>query len=766
MADLRDVYGRLLGRQYQKSVFADLRDQKQQGRETVATCPFCGKKQKFSFASDKPLWRCWSCGRAGDWITYLEIRQGLDFRGALEQLAKEAGVELSVADKQRSQEYARKADLLEAADRVLIEALHSPEGQDVYEYLTRRGYSAADIDAMHLGAYASPDTLKPLCEQYTDEEIRQAGLFTKGYGTTHRLTLVWRDLAGRAVGLVARSLLSDQELKAAGEQKYKYSWRFKAGENLLGIERLRGSRSAVLVEGVLDTPYIAAQGVPMVSTGGTNFNTAHISLLERVGVSEVLLLFDRDEAGQKAIDRALQTLQKSGSLLRPYVVSLPEGFKDPDELVRKRGLGALQKCLDRAENWAAWQARYIARQHDMNTDRGLETAVDQALAAYNGLRDPVDRMQFKQSLLRVVPLDWGDIEARQGRLAEQEALSRNRALLSGLINDLQQKASEGAFLEAELALEAGLQEIRGNRVSIPEPYTAEDFRADIQTMTEGLRTGWGGLDNLGLRIPEGAVTLVAGRPSHGKTAFLINLLFQLVVNYPDRRFYFFSYEEARARLAVRLLMLIGGQVLDAHANYNAHLSYLRERTGTNENISDALARYERFTSMGRLWLLDKRLTAEDLGATIAELCQRGVPGAFLVDYIQKVPVRKPQPQRYLDVKQVSDILLAQAVSQNVPIVMGAQLGRATGMSDKVRLDNLREAGDLEQDASLVLGLFNPAMEKAQGEEQKETKEAVVDLQVSILKNRVGAGTGRPPVCLRFNRATQRITDGNDKTGNF
>ena len=98
--------------------------------------------------------------------------------------------------------------------------------------------------------------------------------------------------------------------------------------------------------------------------------------------------------------------------------------------------------------------------------------------------------------------------------------------------------------------------------------------------------------------------------------------------------------------------------------------------------------------------------------------------------------------------------------------MGAQLGRSQGQASKVRLDNLRESGDIEQDASLVLGLHNPAVETQQ-EDGLEESRSVVDLEVNVLKNRGGqAGASR---VLDFDRPVLTIRDrtpvlrkGNDR----
>ena len=183
----------------------------------------------------------------------------------------------------------------------------------------------------------------------------------------------------------------------------------------------------------------------------------------------------------------------------------------------------------------------------------------------------------------------------------------------------------------------------------------------------------------------------------------------MLKRYPELAFAFFSYEESRRALALKLIMLEAGVVLDrdrpAH-NFGHYLRYFKEERQTRPAIEEAISLYESWTSSGRLLLSDQRLSAEDLSVTIGHLSGRGPLGAVFVDYIQKVLSRSLLRQRFQDIQRVSGLLLDTAVRLDLPVILGAQLGRDKDSKDKVRLDNLRESGDIEQDANLVLGLLN------------------------------------------------------------
>jgi replicative DNA helicase len=350
-------------------------------------------------------------------------------------------------------------------------------------------------------------------------------------------------------------------------------------------------------------------------------------------------------------------------------------------------------------------------------------------------------------------LTEAELQDRAQLYTAQVAQQQATTLLRDLTRRLRQHVDDNDLAGAQMALRQGLEGLQQSRGAVPpEPYVLPDVIADLQRTSQGLITGWQSLDRL-IHIPSGAITLFAGRPGHGKTTVLLNLLVNLLERYPDRAFYLYSYEEARAILALKIIMLLAGKVLHHEFNQEAYLGYLKGLRGTDAAIERAKERFEEYTQSGRLWLQDRRLAAEDLAASIASL--RGQAGAVLVDYIQKVPLTRPASQRYLEVKEASALLLEQAVQTNIPIIVGAQLGRAQGTGQKVRLDNLREAGDLEQDAALVVGIYNTSVERVE-DEGREDPEPVVDLELSILKQRGGVA-GRKAT-LAFERPTLRLRD--------
>ena len=781
MTDIQNIYSILLARGYQETLFSSLTGQrKKEGKEIRVDCPICSSEGNFSYSTQKPLWHCWSCGAGGDWLDFMQKVKGLDFQRALQELASPAGVELSPQSQQAYQAYTRKADILEEAQELFKKRLMAGldiRDEAVLQYLADRGYTAQEMLDMELGAYTDRRELQEYLKSkgYTEKEIRDSGLLTSGFGEDYLLAFLWRDASGRAIGLVGRSIAIGQ--KTDGLSKYRYSAGFHKGEGLIGFSSARGSERIILLEGVLDALYLNFRGFKSVAVGGTELSATQLQALQLAGCKELLLAMDMDEAGQKATEKIVKNL--SSSSLRVYVVSLPDNFKDADELIREKGSEAFQQALDKAERWSSWMARRIFSKHDTSADRGIDSALEEAQELYSELEDAILAKSFRDGLLKASGLTEKELDGRLEKAYQMASSRRAQALLGDRLQDIQKKAQDGDLTGAEAELSKALREVRATRgLEAPEPYLLEDLSEDIVSSPEALSTGWDSLDKLA-KIPAGALTIIAGRPGQGKTTFQLNLLNNFLNLYPDKSFYYFSYEEARKAIALKLIMMRAGVVIQAESNYGAYIHYMKARESRKraidealltipdgatfhmihsephyEKIEQALEEYEELTLTERLLLCDEMYPSDDLATVIGLLAKKGNTGAVIVDYIQRIPTQS-QSQRYLELKIVSSRLLEQAVQLDIPIILGAQLNRSMD-NTKPRLENLRESGDIEQDANLVLSLYTPEVEAMEKADFMAKIPAEVDMEVSILKNRGGA-SGRK-ITLSFNRPVLRISE--------
>jgi replicative DNA helicase len=288
-----------------------------------------------------------------------------------------------------------------------------------------------------------------------------------------------------------------------------------------------------------------------------------------------------------------------------------------------------------------------------------------------------------------------------------------------------------------------------------QAYTLEDLQRDLQQAKEGLKTGYKDLDDI-VRIPNAAITLVGGRPSHGKTTFMLNLLLNLINQYPDLHFYFFSYEETRQQIAIKLINILSAPWLFEEAKNLLQLEgYLKLGTTSFPLVENGKKQYQELMESGRLRIIDDTFYIQNFPKIIESLKGKVPLGCVFIDYIQKIKNKQRFGTRQLELANTSNIILETAKRYSIPIILGTQLGRDKENKNKVKLDNLREAGDLEQDANLVLGLHNQAMEEAQ-DKQTQLTNRKVDLTITPLKNR--NGIVNKTVTLEFDRPLLQIKD--------
>lgn len=318
------------------------------GRNWTGLCPFHDDKNpSFVVSTEYGHYRCWSCGAKGDVFTWVMETQKLTFGEALKALAKEAGVELP---KSRA-----KPEASDSWDAAMSSALSFFRDQLkktplAANYVAGRGIPEAAAAKWELG-YA-PDVGEALAMHlqkagFTLAECRKLFLVDQDAGGGYfdkfrgRLMFPIRDERSRLVAFGGR-IIGD------GQPKYINSGDtplFSKSRVLYGLDRAKEAVSkakvATVVEGYLDVIACHEAGVETaVATLGTSLTDQHAKLLKR-WCDKVVLLYDGDEAGQKAADRGAEILEAEG--LTVHIALMPPG-DDPDTLLRREGPQAVQKA--------------------------------------------------------------------------------------------------------------------------------------------------------------------------------------------------------------------------------------------------------------------------------------------------------------------------------------------------------------------------------------------------------------------------------------
>jgi DNA primase len=331
------------------------------GREYIGLCPFHKEKTpSFSAVEDKGFFHCFGCGAHGDVIGFVMQTESLSFPEAVEQLARQAGLEVPKETPEERERASRQATLqgaIEAAGAFFEKMLHGPEGRRARDYLDHRGLDEATIRRFHLGyAPDGRDHLKrALGKEIPETLLIEAGLLRRpdGGGETYdyfrdRVIFPIGDRRGRMIAFGGR-VMGD------GQPKYLNSPDtplFQKGRVLYGWALARAAAakepSAIAVEGYMDVIALHRAGfATSVAPLGTALTEAQIEELWRLA-PEPVLCFDGDTAGQRAAGRVLaraMPILKPGFSLR--FATLPSG-EDPDSLLLRHGAAALREVLDRA----------------------------------------------------------------------------------------------------------------------------------------------------------------------------------------------------------------------------------------------------------------------------------------------------------------------------------------------------------------------------------------------------------------------------------
>ena len=718
------------------------------------------------------FFNCFNCGEAGDIFSLVMLVNRVDFPGALRWIAQEFRPELlPQLDQYKGEtipaikEYYQRASIYDLVYRYGKQLLYEPAGQEALAYLVNdRGYTLENLKQTEWIYYPPEKELRAyILKQQPEAKAELGKISLQGhFGDQFRAAFPYRDKRGSITGFVKRALapkgieITDQK---TGEIT-SHRWDSTAGlskADLFNLYSCRRQETLIVVEGYPDALYFNTLGLKnVVAVGQGLLAKSHLEGLKAFNVKRVILALDNEETGLKNTEAALDLLKGTG--IEAFIVDPPSlgKYKDPDELVKGEGIAAFKDLADNAQAAAKWKARRLLSKHPA-TDLGRSQVLAEAFAYTDTLQDPIEGLDFIDTIAEGLGLTREDIAPRLEDYQRRQAQAQEDKAIKQLLTQAEALRQQGKTSETRDLLKAGLQNLPGQPVSLEalKHYTLRDLAQDIRETPAGLKTGYDSLDQL-LTIPPEAITIIAGRPSHGKTTLLLNFLVNMAKQYPAKTFLFFSYEETRKQLGVKLLNILSGEVINEAQNVVNLENYLRGGNTSRPRIEEGKRQLEELTSGGRIWLIDESLFVEDLGAYINSIASRHDLGAVFVDYIQKVKTRGKYYSRQTELQGISGSLLDLAkYDLKIPVILGAQLSRDKDRKDKVRLDNLRESGDIEQDANLVIGLFNPAMEKALDEGEK-LEDRKVKLDLTILKQRNGAVN--ETVNLTFDRPILTITD--------
>lgn len=280
---------------------------------------------------------------------------------------------------------------------------------------------------------------------------------------------------------------------------------------------------------------------------------------------------------------------------------------------------------------------------------------------------------------------------------------------------------------------------------------------------EGLRTGYS-VSGQNLVLPSSALSAVAGATGHGKTAMLINLCLNAVINHPEKEFYFLSYEMSQEDIVCRFIncyLYSTGldEDLQRYSNIKGIKSFFKNRSSeyirvdAKEGFESGVKRFfQELIGTGRLRIKGVDYLAPDLCQLIPMTQQKGDTGGVFIDYFQLLKLPSDGYKMYSrqeELKMICILLNEVAKDTGLPVVLGTQFNRTMTNPLEMHPTQLSEAGDIERILNLLIGIWNSAYPPV-GLGGKDKKKATVlgicdqdgepapgSMYVKLLKNREG-----------------------------
>jgi len=370
------------------------------GHKFKALCPFHDDHNpSLELNSERQSFKCWSCGAGGDVISFVMDFERVDFNEALRMLAERAGIALEREHgKAGAPSGPSKSDLLAAcawAEGAFAAAL--AESPETLEYVEHRGISLASVDRFKLG-YA-PDsrdwlTMRAKKAGFGLEVLEKSGLITRKEGSNltrdrfrGRLIFPIRDSRSRPIAFGGRILpeperkLTEQGLGVAKYLNSPETPLFQKRRTLYAADlarpAARAAKSVAVMEGYTDVIAAHQAGIEnTVGTLGTALGDDHVSALRGLA-DRVVLIFDGDEAGQKAADRSLELFL--GHEVDVRVLTLPDTL-DPAEFLEERGAGEFRAMLERAGDPLDFIIDRASGRYELHSPEGARLAAQWVLS--------------------------------------------------------------------------------------------------------------------------------------------------------------------------------------------------------------------------------------------------------------------------------------------------------------------------------------------------------------------------------------------------
>ncbi len=387
---------------------------KKSGSGFVGLCPYHNEKTpSFHVTPRLGIFKCFGCSESGDVIKFLMDQEGISFTEAVRQLADRYGVFIPEEDvsEEVSQMQQQHEGILHALKfaglfyyRNLIE---NDEAEQARSYLEKRGYPNEVIRHFGLGyAPEQGDALyrAAMSAGIDTEYLLEGGLIREsqrgeGFYDVFRGRLMFPifNPAGKVIAFAGRVLGKEKTAKYINTAQTSV---YNKSEVVYGLNfsrnDIRKQKEVILVEGYTDVITLHQHEIKnVVASSGTALTAGQVRLLKRYG-EKMIMIYDSDVAGQKAMQRGIEIALAEG--MDVELLELPEG-DDPDSFVKQFGKESfLAYCKEESKDFVSFLILKAEVEGKTAKPTGIATLISEVLEAIAVMPDTLKQQVFVQYL--------------------------------------------------------------------------------------------------------------------------------------------------------------------------------------------------------------------------------------------------------------------------------------------------------------------------------------------------------------------------------
>ena len=484
---------------------------KKRGNTYVGLCPFHNEKTpSFTVYENTQSFYCFGCGAGGDGVSFMRKIENLDYIDAVKVLAQRAGMQMpdDGYDDSLSKKRRTVLEINRETARFYHNYMMSEQGKVGLQYFLNRGLSQKTI--RHFGLGYAPNKWDELLKHlkskgYNVSDMLAAGVVRKGekgyydYFRNRVMTPII-DVRGNFIAFGGR-VLDDSKPKYINTSD---TLAYKKTNEVFGLNYAKdsGKDSLILCEGYMDVIAMHQAGFTNAVAGcGTALTNEQVRLLSRYA-KEIILVYDNDEAGQKALNKAISLFDQVD--IEISIPTLSDG-KDPDEIIKNVGRARFADMLENSSNEVEFAIMKLRRDFNLQTTQGKSQFAGEAVKILANAT-PIEQDLYLSRLADELGIEKRALQAQLVEYSTRIAKGRKKREYNKIIDDDLRKTRKESF-EADtstVSLKAQARVI-GLLMTYPDCYSlckdlsSEEFTAGFykkayETVSQRIR------DNLSLEL--------------------------------------------------------------------------------------------------------------------------------------------------------------------------------------------------------------------------------------------------------------------------